>query len=336
MGPLVLKLLAFLNRVWRKDPAQELAIRLVCDGQDLTWQIADGILTINPTGGTAAPLAIDLSAYTVGSLSLFLAEQHGYAVLYTDSDQVYELSALVLFDQAGDVNTTNGDHIYAFTNPNWSIFGAAAQELNAAQSQIVQMLLQMSIQIDPTQGASGEWLDLQGSYYAVPRIPGETDISYAARIIPTVLLPKGNNVAIANIVGKILGQPVRVVDVITYTPVEPMYDGTYRFDGSQHYNAVAHVIYGLFDITIGQDILGNGLPLPTALLRAIVETARDAGTQLRSITGTPSVLTDTAAMPTKDVATMTVTHQLLYNGARTFNGTLTYSGAQVVAETLLG
>ncbi len=325
------RLLRHFNRVWSKDPAGVLALRLRCDGSNLTWVVQDDVLTTTPVGGTAAPLAIDLGLYTITSLANYLALQPGYLVLFVDTGVIGPLSAMALYDQAGDVNTSNGDHLLAFTNPTWAILGAYARELAAAKAQIVQMLLQMAI---PT--AEGEWIDLQGSYYGVPRTLGETDLSYGNRIVPQVLLPKGNNVAIANIIQAVIGQPVRVVDVLEYTPSEPMFDGATPFDGSRDFNSSASPIYGLFDVQVGQDLLGAGLPLPTELLLSLVEASRDAGTQLRSLTGAPSLLADAAPLPATDAAELTVTKQTLFDGTYTFDGAADFSGAETWQETLLG
>ncbi len=326
------KLFGFFNRVWQADPLGALALRLTCDGSDLSWRISHHVLTTSPVGGTAAALVVDLSGYTVKMLAYFLGQQQGYSVPFVDLDAIGNLSALALYDQAGDdVLQSNGDHLYAFTNPNWAIIGAYARELWEARVQIEQMLLQMAI---PTAG--GSWLDLQGSYYAVPRSPGETDVSYAARIIPQVLLPKGNNIAIANVITATFGQPCQVVDVVEYTAAEPMFDGTTKFDGTNDFNPTTRPIYGLFDVQVGQDILGGGVPFPTTLLRAVVNSVRDAGTQLRSLTGTPSVVSDAGLPVAGDAATMTVTHQTTFNGTHFFDGTATFSGEIVTPETLIG
>jgi hypothetical protein len=324
------KLLGYLNRVWSRNPKDVLSLRLNCDGKGMTWQIRDNVLTTLPVGGTASPLTVDLSLYTILSLGYFLGMQQGYLVPYLDEEIVGPLSAFALRDQIGNVSLSNGDHIYAATNPTWAILGAFARELAAARAQIAQMLLQMQI---PT--AEGEWLDLQGSYYDVPRTVGETDGSYGPRIIPQVLLPRGNNVAIANVITAVLGQPVRVVDVVDYSPVEPLFGGGVNFDGSHDYDSASHLRYGLFDVTVGQDLLGSGLPLPTAQLQALVENVRDAGTQMRSLSGTPSALADTAPLPTSDAATMTVTRATLFNGAYQFYGAASYSGSVAETETLL-
>ena len=332
MRGLVGKLLGFLNRVWSRDPVDVLALRLTCDGADLTWSVRANVLTTAPAGGTAAPLFIDLSLYTVTTLAAYLAAQTGYTVSYVDTGSVAGLSALCLRDQSGDVAASNGDHIYAATNPIYLLFGAIAQGLRWARSAIVQMLLQMQI---PT--AAGEWLDFHGKYYVVPRNLGEPDPSYSARIVPQVLLPKGNNVAIANVVSATFGQPVRVVDAVTYAAPRPQRNGTIQYDGTNlHQTVGSSPTYGLFDIQVGQDILGTGDPLPAAAVRAVVEKVRDAGTQLRSIVGIPSALTDQAMSPSGDVAEMTVVTRLRRNGTYLRNRTVTYSGSASETETLAG
>jgi uncharacterized phage protein gp47/JayE len=237
-----------------------LVMSIQCNGTGLTWTIRDAILTVTPAGGTASPLAIDLTAYTVASLAAYIAAQPGYSVPYVDSSVLSVLSSQVLIDGKGDISQTNGEHLYGYTSVVWSYMDACAAELEAAGVQIGQMLLQMN-----TVTASGTWLDLQGAYYGVPRNIGEADAQYGPRIIATVIRPLGNNVAIESAL-RVLngGLAVSVVD----------------------YPELVNNSYGLFDVDFAVSLAMLQVePIANwqASISHIVNGMRDAGTHVRAI-----------------------------------------------------
>lgn len=287
------KLLRALNRIWDRTPGSFAAFRLTCDGDTLAWSIADRVLTLTPTGGSASPLAISLDGYSIGSLCGLIGGQKGYtAVLLTGPNSGF--SAFALPDQSGGSGVPGGSIVYGATNLAWLYLDAVGSELETAQVQIQNMMGEMV-----TSTADGEWLDLLGSYYDVPREPGEVDAAYGPRIIAEVTMPRANNKAIEAVLEAALGQAATVTDVVLYGPGEPRYDGVINFDGSHDYNAPAgSPIYGLFDVTTAFDII-NGTSLPTwqASVAALVERMRAAGTQMRSLALSGSALTDTLNPP---------------------------------------
>lgn len=254
------RLLSYLHRVFDKSPEPFLALRVRCDGTGLTWTVSDAVLTLTPVGGTAVPLTVDLTGTTVGMLATYIASQPGYQVPYVDSSQLSALQATVLMDGAGNVAQSNGDHLYGYTSVLWAYMEANAVELKAAETQIGNMVLQMS-----TTTAEDMWLDELGSYYKVPRNQGELDPQYGPRIIATVLRPLANNVAIENALRVITGGlPVSVVD----------------------YDTIVNNSYGQFDVdmTVSLDFLA--VTAYATLLFSIVDTIngmRDAGTFLRRL-----------------------------------------------------
>lgn len=254
------RLLSYLHKVIGKDPAPFLALRINCDGTGLGWTISDTVLSTVPIGGTASPLSINLAQYSVASLANFIASQAGYVVAYRNESTLSLLGAAVLLDGSGDVTQSNGDHLYGYTNELWSYMEANARELQEAEAQIRNMLLQMS-----TTTAEDIWLDELGSYYKVPRNQGELDAQYGPRIISQVLRPLGNNVAIEN--------ALRVIN--QHLPVEV-----------NDYDTIVNGSYGLFDVdmTVSLDFLA--VTAYTTLLLSIIDTIgkmRDAGTFLRRI-----------------------------------------------------
>lgn len=369
---LTAKLLRALNRVFDKDARPFLALRLSYQG-GLTWQVADGILTTAVTGGPGAPLAVDLSAYTITSLVGFLAAQPGYIVPYADSSDLAQLSALVLVDGSGDIGQSNGDHLQAYTNPNWAFLDAAADQLTAAQTAIAALPAEMS-----TTSADGEWLDLLGSYYGVPRNLSEVDAQYGPRITGTVLQPRSNNIAIAMALTAATGQACQVPDVVEYGAAVPQFDGTITYDGAHTYSTAAKPIYGLFDVTTGYDLLGATTPTAfVTRVQQIVAPLRAAGTQLRAVAlqgGTlvdagpapadalpvisvQPILADSVATPADTSSTMPValtglidaatppqdsTDALLvafsttFNGVRRFDGSVLYASGHAATESMAG
>lgn len=264
------RLVNYLHRVFDKSPDQFLALRIQCDGTGLTWAISDAMLTTTPVGGTAAPLSIDLSAYSVAALASHISAQAGYSVPYVDTSALSVLSSQVLMDGVGNVAQTNGDHLYGYTSVVWAFMDANAAELEAAGAQIGNMLQQMN-----TITASGSWLDLQGAYYGVPRHVGEQDAQYGPRIIATVIRPLGNNVAIESAL-RVLngGLAASVVD----------------------YDVLVNNSYCLFDVnfSVTLEMLSVSTLLEwQASIGAVIESMRDAGTHVRQVNiQTPVEATD--------------------------------------------
>lgn len=364
------KLLGFLHRVFDKDPAPFLALRLRYAGAGMTWRVSDAVLTTVPSGGAGAPLAVDLRQYLLGELVNHLAAQPGYTVEYADLSELSLLSAAVLLDGSGDQALSNGDHLYAYTSVLWSYLEANAVELRTASIEIDEMLDQMS-----TTTADAEWLDELGSYYAVPRLQGELDASYSVRIIAEVLRPRGNNVAIESAIKVYTGQVTTVRDVTIYGGEAPLYNSIHIHDGSELHNSTAGPRYGLFDVEYGYDILGGAdISGFQSIIRDLINRLRDAGTHLRSLLlqgseisddftaptdggslalGGAQVLDDSFVAPDDEIAAVVsaagfdddldapldglaavVTTQFMYNGIRYYDGDITHRGISVSAEDI--
>lgn len=283
------KLLGYLHRVFDKDPGEFLAFRLRYSGTSMTWAVADGVLTTQVEGGPGVNLDVDLSQYTLAELVDHLAAQSGYTIEFADMSALANLSALVLIDGEGDQDTNNGDHLLGYTSLLWSYLEANAVELREAGTQIIEMLRQMEI---PT--AEAEWIDEHGGYYGIRRGLGETDDYYGPRILVEVLRPRGNNIAIEKAITEITEQDVTVTDVVLFDDdLEPVHDGTISYDGTSTYNAIGNPIYGLFDVVTGYDLEGGpDVAEYSATVAALIETLRDAGTHLRSLSLAGGLMTD--------------------------------------------
>ena len=325
------KLLGWLNRAFDKDPLAYLGLRLNYAGS-MQWQVADGVLTTTVRGGGGIGLTVDLAGYTVGSLATFFQAQTGYSVPFVASSALSGASALRLLEGTGDQAESNGDHLFVYTSPLYGILDAYAVELAAAEDAIAAMPAEMSI---PT--ADGGWLDYLGSYYAVPRQPGEMDGVYGLRIIAEVLRPLGNNLAIEQAIADFTGQTVSIVDVVEYSG-EPKFDGAASFNGAYTFLPGTHPIYGLFDAVVGYDLLGGNPPAQEAArLRAIIERLRDAGTQLRSLSLGGSQLSDAITQrPTDDEDTLVIGAPRYFDGTFRFDGGIPFSGPGSVTGTIAG
>jgi hypothetical protein len=154
--------------VFDKAPGAELALRFG-HVNGATWSIADEVLTAQAAGQPVR--SYDLSAYTVAGLAAAL-QANGFDVPVVSSGWSGR-SALVLAEGSG-----GGDNpVSAFTSLLWVLLTGYAVETRAAAYQVQQALRQMVI----TQ-AEGEWVDVWGGLYGVPRVQAELDAAYAARI----------------------------------------------------------------------------------------------------------------------------------------------------------
>lgn len=251
----------------------------------MTWTIYDGVLTMTPVGGTASPLTVQLADYTVQTLSQYLMTQPGYVVIYQDTSANQLRSAIVLLAGTGNVAQSNGDHFYGYTSLLYSYADAIATELESAQAQIVNMLYQMS-----TTTAAQEFLDLQGTYYDVPRntagAVAETDTSYAPRIIANVLAPSSNNIGMAlALEAQFPGTGFVITDAIDNGADLLLRDGSIFFNSEFVHNSNATAISGgLFDVDVTYPVtssLDYVDLVPTVI--AAVNRYRASGTYIRNL-----------------------------------------------------
>ena len=273
-------LVGFLNRVFNKDPQKFVALKIAYPGP-LTWAIADQVLTTMPGSDAGAPLSIDLTQYTIGTLAAFIAAETGYEVTFSDSVRA-SLSASVLIDGVGDLSAAGGDTLYGYQSLLWRILDAAAQALQPAENSVA-----LAPSMMQTTTATGSWLDVIGARFGVPRNYQETDAQYGPRIPATVLRPASNNFAIGNMLEDYIGYQCDVNDGGVGDPPFT-FDGAYNFDGSQNYTSAVPNLYGVFDIVVhtGDPLSGQAFAALSAQIRALVTIVRAGGTRLRNITQT--------------------------------------------------
>jgi hypothetical protein len=265
------KLISYLHRIFDKDPGAFPALQIEIIGGSFSWSIADqatvgnmpgmtSILTITPSGGSAAALSVDLGSYTIASLAAFIDSQPGYAVVRVTTSPNATLSALVLLAGSGSSLNLGGDTLQGYTSLVWAFMDAYAAELETARSQIDAMPAQMN-----PLTAYGSWVDENGAYYGVTRNASESDAAYGARMIATVIRPLGNNVAIA--------EALRVINGGLAVTVED-------------YPVLTNNSYGLFDVNFSASVAlldATTMAELQASVAAIINPMRMAGCFLRNL-----------------------------------------------------
>ncbi|MGR9106749.1 MAG: hypothetical protein ACU843_07435 [Gammaproteobacteria bacterium] len=200
------KLLSYLYSAFDLDPEKFLAIRIQYDGL-MTWQVVDGWLYLNASGGSGVSQSIDLSGYTISGLVSHISGLTGYSVPFSAQGS---LGALVLIDDSGNISQSNGDHLYGYQSVLWSIMDSYAGELYTAGLAIIEMLKQMVVWT-----AGQEWLDEWGDRFGIRREPNENDTQYPIRMIEEILRIKSNNRAIEEIIQNTFSLSVDVIDIDT-------------------------------------------------------------------------------------------------------------------------
>lgn len=203
--------------VFDKDPQAVLALR-IRNPLGLIWTVADGQLTLE-VGGIIdydgqyewdghydfgiTRRQYSLAHKTVAQLADELIAD-GHEVIYENPD-IGGRAAGVLIAGSGNPESSNGDHLLAYTSLLWSLYGAYAVELDDAEYQVRQALRQMVF----TQ-AEGEWLDVWATLYGVPRLTGETDADLQARLPDEVFRIRVNGLGIENAIKALTGQTVTI------------------------------------------------------------------------------------------------------------------------------
>ena len=229
--------------VFDTSPAPELALR-VRNPAGLVWEVIDEQLklvvgqNLHWDGTTSfnghydwgiTRREYDLTNITVGELVEQLRAD-GHDVVF-ENPELASRGARVLVAGSGDQDTSNGDHLSAYTSLLWCLFSGYAVELGEARAQVVQALRQMVM----TQ-AEGDWLDVWAKLYGVPRIGAEGDTSLQARIPTEVFRLRVNGLAIEDAVKDIAGQTVWIdepwrrmftLDVSALSGDARLHDGRY-------------------------------------------------------------------------------------------------------------
>lgn len=187
--------------VFDKDPLAELVLRVSHAGGS-SWVVAAGVLTVVAGG---EEFTYQLAGYTVSTLANAM-QADGLSVTRVNS-RYGHLSALALVEGASNQWLSNGDHLRVFTSLLWALLQGYSREVDAAQEQIRQALLQMVIAT-----AEGEWLDLWGTLYGVPRMTGESDAELRIRIPREAFRLRSNPRAIEAAIKDLTGKDVSILE----------------------------------------------------------------------------------------------------------------------------
>lgn len=147
-----------LPSVFATDPLPVLALRLRHDA-GATWAVVGSTLTLQ---AGQEPVDFDLTTYTLGSLADAVAAA-GFEVAYQHT-AVRHLAATTLLEGAGDQALDNGDHLAIFTAPLAVMLDALGLALGEGKAAIGAALAQLVLP-----QATGEWADLFGDLFGVPR-----------------------------------------------------------------------------------------------------------------------------------------------------------------------
>lgn len=275
---LTAKLLAFLHRIFEKDPKSILAIQFSYDGE-MNWSVADGTLTTTVSGGSGVPLSIDLSQYTIGDLAAHINAQPGYSVTQVTTE-FSARQARMLLDSQG----VQGEAIFGYTSMLWALIDAIASELTAAKQSIEAMPLQMVIST-----ANDDWLEEWGTRFGIPRNEGEPSSTYAARLAAWIFRVKSNNLALEQIIEEQTGYTVEIIDIDWVFNKSMLHDrlgindfapGTPPDGGYPYYGPILNdnPLNCAFAVLIGVPDVGQIAAENVEYIRSIVRQYRAAGT----------------------------------------------------------
>jgi hypothetical protein len=170
-------LLRELNQPWRKDA--EAVPYATLEG---------GAVTIAGTVCTVLGESFSLAHLTLAAFCTRLATFGITATVVDQTPNAGAIWARVLLD---DVATTT---LMRWTNPNWRVPEACGAALDREAVTMDIGLAQLDLLT-----AGGVWADLWGTYTGLARRPGETDGPYTARQLATLLRPRENGYALANL-----------------------------------------------------------------------------------------------------------------------------------------
>lgn len=159
------RLLAELNRPWRKDPLPAVALQLAYSGPGaVVVTITEGRLAVDGRDG-AASVVVDLDAgLTLTALAETLALHEGCTATVVPA--MAAVRAVTLLDESQRPLTASPQDFVAWTSPTWRVLEVARQALVAAATRIDVALAQLNLLT-----AAGYFADLWGRYTSTRRRP---------------------------------------------------------------------------------------------------------------------------------------------------------------------
>lgn len=192
------RLLLSLYSALDRAPNARTALR-VQHPDGFRWNIERRVLTAETEAGALLGV-IELQPLSISALASRLAGL-GCSVAYLDAD-IAARSAGTLLRGSGAQSQSNGDALQAYDSLLWSVFDAYAVELEQARDSVDSALAQLYLS-----SAEGEWLDLWGEFFALPR-NGMDDVRYRKHLIDETLRQRVNGVAIEQAIADVTGKRV--------------------------------------------------------------------------------------------------------------------------------
>lgn len=222
----------------RAEPVLALRIR---HDDGCVWTVADDTLTL------ATPRQTDTFDLNITLLALSVAVvAAGYTLAYLHPDYQH-VQAIVLQEGTGDQGVANGDHLLANPTPLAVLLATMGKALSQGRTAIGHALAQMVLP-----QAEGEWADVMGGVFGVPRWLGELDADYTARIQAEVTRARSSPVAIAANILRVTGAEVTVREpwqeiFFLSDPARPS-----RLSGRQHFQGAPIYEYHTAQIVASQ------------------------------------------------------------------------------------
>ncbi|HWY24434.1 MAG TPA: hypothetical protein VNX47_05910 [Nevskia sp.] len=250
-------LASHLYRPASKNPLPVLGLTLNNTNPTMTWTVADQVLTTYLNGSPVPDKTVDLTAYTLATLVVYLNTLMGYSAVIGPA-AYGAMSAVTLLDGSGSpADESLGDELNYYTSPKWALLDAAAREIQTAGNTIPNMLAELVFTT-----SDGEWVDtwLDETLGGL-RQTGENDAALINRIASTITTIKSNNVALEKLVFKLTGITVQVVDIDWVTGSEAIFTyGGPNWNDTQITNSLTARLYPAY--TTDQAIINSfGLPL---------------------------------------------------------------------------
>jgi hypothetical protein len=193
---------ASLPEYFSKDPEPEPAISIESTAADTLITVASATIRLQAPS-LMLDRTIDCRGLTMADLVNAISGIFGFTASVISPSSV-SAPAAALLDTSQNPSVNN--RFMRFTSTLWLVSMPIVWALEAAQANSIAADDQTMIKT-----ASGQWVDLWGSYYGgLDRAVGELDRPYAERIIREVLRWRLNGIAIAQILYEDLGLNVRV------------------------------------------------------------------------------------------------------------------------------
>lgn len=210
MNTVIERLLSYYPDGYDKQPHDVPA--LIIDGKGKSsFSLSDLSLYVNASPSySASVLGVCVSGVNANST---LIDLHGKAISLLVSEMPTGSIAVLLQDGPSELllNATGSGFLPTTltiaTSPLWQIFASISRVFTGRRRSLQSAVNQINMR-----ASAGMWLDFWGESLVVPRLAGEPDQLYVARLVGTTLEPNVNNTAIEQLFLN-LGYTGSIVDI---------------------------------------------------------------------------------------------------------------------------